>query len=266
MAIKYLYDSHEIAELDKLKRVYGSEHIVTFYGLVVNEHNQTGIVMEYCARGTLCDYLASDFQQLGWDNKFSMAQEIAKGLRYIHQQGLLHRNLHDRNILIDDGGHALIADFGFARSIDRDYATDDTSGRAAFIPPERLRTKRGPFTAQGDVYSLGCIFWELTAGRPPFHGTTYLAVMRAVLNGEREEPTGCTPTWYEKLYTDCWVTDPMGRPNLDHVIQHLTLRGQYYTQLHLHSMLSLTPMRQILMHSHTMKHPPQPFTFLSPNP
>jgi serine/threonine protein kinase len=113
--------------------------------------------MEYCGRGTLHDYLASDFQRLSWDNKLNMAREIAKGLRYIHQQGLLHRNLHDRNILIDDGGHALITDFGFARPIDCDNTTDDTSGHAAFVPPERLREVPRPFTKQGDIYSLGSI-------------------------------------------------------------------------------------------------------------
>jgi serine/threonine protein kinase len=222
VAIKYLHDSSELhAELDNLKRVYGGEHIVGFYGLIANEHGQTGIVMEYCSRGTLQDYMASNFLQFGWDNKLNMAQEIANGLQFVHQQGLSHRNLHDRNILIDDGGHALITDFGFAGPIDR----DDMERCVAFLPPERLGDERRWFTVQGDVYSLGSILWELTAGRQPFYGMTYLAVSKAVLNGERENPISGTPEWYRELYTNCWATDPMGRPNLDHISQHLTQRG-----------------------------------------
>jgi serine/threonine protein kinase len=229
VAIKYLWDSREVrAELDNLKKVYGGEHIVRFHGLITNEYEQTGIVTEYCAGGTLQDYLASNFQQFGWDNKFNMAREIAEGLRFIHQQGLLHRGLHDRNILMNDGGHALITDFGLARPIGRDNMTR----YAAFIPPEGLGDERWQSTAQGDVYSLGSILWELTAGRRPFHGMTCLAVSKAVLKGNREKPISGTPKWYQELYTHCWASNLMARPNMDHVIQLLILRGRYCTCFH----------------------------------
>jgi serine/threonine protein kinase len=161
-----------------------------------------------------------------------MAQEIAEGLLFVHQQGLLHRDLHDRNILIDDGGHALIADFGLARPIDHHNTTGDTKGRAAFIPPERLRHDCGQLTVQGDVYSLGVILWELTVGREPFHGMTDLALGVAILEGK---PDNRTPEWYRKLYTNCCAANPMERPNLGHVIQHLTQRGRYCACFHVHS-------------------------------
>src|SRR5262249_55939064 len=108
VAIKYMSDPEETRkELNNLAKVFGGENIIRIHGLT--EHAPwLGIVMEYCTNGTLHDYLASNFQQFIWEDKLNMAQEIARGLRFIHEQGLLHRDLHDGNILIDDGGHALI--------------------------------------------------------------------------------------------------------------------------------------------------------------
>jgi serine/threonine protein kinase len=218
VAIKYLYDSSKMhTELSKLKRVYGAKHIVGYYGLIVNGRDQTGIVMEYCARGTLRNYLTSDFRKFRWHFKFIMAREIAKGLRFIHQQGLLHRNLHDDNILIDDRRRALIADFGLARSVER----------TAFIPPEELRDRRKDCTTRGDIYSLGGILWELSAGRQPFYERTKGAITEAVLEGQRETPVDNTPRWYQGLYTECWAAEPMERPTIDHIVQCLTTKGRY---------------------------------------
>jgi serine/threonine protein kinase len=234
VAIKYLYDSQEMhTELNNLKRVFGGKHIVKFYGFTTSEHGLMGIVMEYCDNGTLRDYLASNFQQFTWEDKYNIAQEIARGLRFIHQQGLLHRDLHDGNILIDSGGHALIADFGLARPIVRDNTTGIAKGRAAFIPPERLGDKCGPFTPQGDIYSLGSILWELTAGKPPFQEMTHFAAGIAVLNGKRETPIDGTPKWYRGIYAKCWAADPKGRPNIDFVVLSLTQRGWYCASFHL---------------------------------
>jgi serine/threonine protein kinase len=227
VAIKYLYDSREMpTELNNLNRVFGGEHIIRFYGHTTSNHGEMGIVMEYCANGTLHDYLNSNFHQFTWENKFDMAQEITRGLRFVHHQGLLHRDLHDGNILIDDGGHALIADFGLARPIVRDKTTGSVKGRMAFIPPERLRDEREPFTVQGDIYSLGIILWELTAGREPFHGMSSIAVGIAVLKDKRENPVDGTPKWYQEVYTACWASDPRNRPSTDLVVLFLTLQGQ----------------------------------------
>jgi serine/threonine protein kinase len=228
VAIKYLYDTREMQmEIDNLMKVFGGENIITCYGLTTNQHGQTGMVMDYCSKGTLCDYLTTDLQKFTWDDRFSMAQEIAKGLRFIHQQGLLHRDLHDCNILINDNGRPVIVDFGLARPITRNKTTGVTIGRPAFIPPERLKDDHEPFTEQGDIYSLGVILWEVAAGREPFHGMSRLAVAMAVVRGEREKLIDGTPEWYQETYTKCFAADPGDRPNIDLVVQNLTQRSQY---------------------------------------
>jgi serine/threonine protein kinase len=235
VAIKYLYNSREMRrELDNLKRVLGGEHIVRIYGLTTGVHGLSGIVMEYYPNGTLRNYLASNFQQFTWECKFNIAQEIAKGLLFVHQQGLLHRDLHDCNILIDGGGHALIADFGLARPIIRDKTSGNRCGLTAFIPPERLREEQGQFTERGDVYSLGGILWEITAGREPFHGMSYIAVGIKVLKGKREKPINGTPEWYREIYTKCWAAEPKDRPNVNLVVLCLTRRGRHPISFHIH--------------------------------
>jgi serine/threonine protein kinase len=129
--------------------------------------------------------------------------------------------------LIDDVGHALITDFSFARPIIRDKTTGIIKGRAAFIPPEKLKQGPEKFTVQGDIYSLGVIFWELTAGKPPFGEMNNLAVCMAVLKGEREKPVDGTQKWYQEMYTRCWTARPKDRPSIDLVVLFLILQGQY---------------------------------------
>ena len=109
-----------------------------------------------------------------------LTREVAEALDYAHRAGLVHRDVKPENILLADG-HALVADFGIARALS--LATDDrltTAGLALGTPrymsPEQAS---GGFDVDGraDVYSLGCVLFELLAGQPPFSGSTPQEVM-----------------------------------------------------------------------------------------
>jgi tRNA A-37 threonylcarbamoyl transferase component Bud32/TolB-like protein len=97
--------------------------------------------------------------------------EVAGALAYAHARGVVHRDIKPENILFSDG-HAVVADFGIARAIDR--ATDaitqagTITGTPAYMSPEQARDRA--FDGRSDVYSLACVLYEALAGLPPYVG------------------------------------------------------------------------------------------------
>ena len=91
---------------------------------------------------------------------------------YAHRHGVVHRDIKPENILLQDG-HAIVADFGIARAIDRDgqpigWATRRV-GTPAYMSPEQA-TPGSAIDGRTDIYSLGCVLYEMLAGHPPFTG------------------------------------------------------------------------------------------------
>jgi serine/threonine protein kinase len=193
-------------------------HIVGFYGVTIDKVDRLGIVMEYCAQGTLRHYLKKEFKHIQWQDKLILANEIATGLNFIHRGGYLHRDLHSKNILIDETGRAMITDFGLSRDIDRTQSTHAVHGIAPYIPPERLKKPPERYTQESDIYSLGVVFWEISSGTVPFATIEPRGIYLEVVNGKREIPIVGTPSLYEQLYTQCWDSNPNHRPSLDHVL------------------------------------------------
>jgi serine/threonine protein kinase/tetratricopeptide (TPR) repeat protein len=106
--------------------------------------------------------------------------EVADALDYAHRKGVIHRDIKPDNILIHDG-HALVADFGIARAVSR--ATVDATltqagtilGTAPYMSPEQGLGER-ELDGRTDVYSLGCVLFEMLTGRPPYTGGTSQAI------------------------------------------------------------------------------------------
>jgi tRNA A-37 threonylcarbamoyl transferase component Bud32 len=118
-------------------------------------------------------------QRLGADNRLSIEEavrigrEVAGALAYAHERGVVHRDIKPENILFS-GGHAVLADFGIARAINRasEKITQQgtITGTPAYMSPEQARDR--DFDGRSDVYSLACVLYEAIAGVPPFSGDT----------------------------------------------------------------------------------------------
>ncbi len=108
-----------------------------------------------------------------------LVREVAGALAYAHTQGVVHRDIKPENILLSSG-HALVADFGIARARADAGATLTQAmqllGTPAYMSPEQV-TDGDAVDARSDVYSLGCVLYELLAGTPPFVAPTPQAVM-----------------------------------------------------------------------------------------
>jgi serine/threonine protein kinase len=130
-------------------------------------------VMPFVSGETLRDRIAR-LRQLPSDTACTIAREVADALAYAHAQGIIHRDIKPENILLS-AGHPILADFGIARAIDLAGVRQLTRtgmgspGTPAYMSPEQLMGDK-EIDGRSDTYSLGCVLYEMLAGKPPFTG------------------------------------------------------------------------------------------------
>jgi serine/threonine-protein kinase len=141
-------------------------------------------VAPYVSGGSLRDLLVRE-GRLPAAQALRLAREVAEALDYAHRQQVIHRDIKPANILLEDG-HAIVADFGVARAISA--ATDTTLrepgsliGTPAYMSPEQADD--APLDGRSDIYALGCVLYEMLAGRPPFTARSTLALLAQRVGG-----------------------------------------------------------------------------------
>ncbi len=140
-------------------------------------------VMPYVEGESLYDRLQRE-RRLPIEEALRITHDVATGLGYAHSRGVLHRDVKPENILLA-GGRALIADFGLARAIGAaDYQklteTGVIVGTLYYMSPEQLREDRD-LDQRADIYSLGCILYEMLTGGPPYTGRSITEVANRIL-------------------------------------------------------------------------------------
>ncbi|MEO6525422.1 MAG: serine/threonine-protein kinase [Gemmatimonadaceae bacterium] len=134
--------------------------------------DQLYYVMPYVEGDSLRHRLGAD-NRLSIEEAVRLGREVAGALAYAHERGVVHRDIKPENILFS-GGHAVVADFGIARAIDRAHEKitqqGTITGTPAYMSPEQARDRA--FDGRSDVYSLACVLYEAIAGVPPFVGET----------------------------------------------------------------------------------------------
>ena len=105
-----------------------------------------------------------------------LASQVARGLAFAHQQGVVHRDVKPQNVLLNGDGQAKVTDFGIARTLTVDGVTQTGTvmGTSNYIAPEQASGQ--PVDVQTDVYSLGVVLYELLAGDVPFPGDNFVSV------------------------------------------------------------------------------------------
>lgn len=144
------------------------------------------IVMEYVEGRTLRDVLR-DEQRVAPDRALQMTDGILRALDYSHRGGIVHRDIKPANVMLTGSGEVKVMDFGIARALADSAATMTATaqviGTAQYLSPEQARGER--VDARSDIYSTGCVLYELITGRPPFQGDSPVAI---AYQHVREEP------------------------------------------------------------------------------
>src|SRR5262245_13956437 len=136
-------------------------------------------VMPFISGETLHKRLERE-RQLPLTEAVRIAAEVASALDYAHRNGIVHRDIKPENILLQNG-EALVADFGIARAITEGggaklTSTGVTLGTPAYMSPEQASADPG-LDGRSDIYSLGCVLYEMIAGQPPFSGPTAQSII-----------------------------------------------------------------------------------------
>jgi len=136
-------------------------------------------VMPFVEGESLRDRLARE-KQLPLDDALLIAREVADALGYAHAHSVIHRDVKPENILLESG-HAVVADFGIAKAIAVAGGEQLTEpglavGTPSYMSPEQ-GAGEGDLDGRSDLYSLGCVLYEMLAGEPPYSGPTAQAII-----------------------------------------------------------------------------------------
>lgn len=176
------------------------------------------LVMELVEGPTLADCIAEG--PLPLDRVGAVGAQVAEALAYVHEHGVVHRDVKPGNVLCGDQQHVKLADFGIARLLDS--AVPHTRpghavGTAAYVAPEQVQGD--PVDGAADVYSLGLVLLEAITGRREYGGTSVEAAV-ARLARRPDVPTDLPPPWSE-LIVAMTDLDPRRRPSAAAVAEHL---------------------------------------------
>ncbi|KAL4328554.1 LEAF RUST 10 DISEASE-RESISTANCE LOCUS RECEPTOR-LIKE PROTEIN KINASE-like 1.4 [Arachis ipaensis] len=145
-------------------------NLVSLYGRSSGEHNELFLVYEYVPNGTLSRHIhGGKIEKLPWLTRLNIAIETATALAsYLHDSGIIHRDVKGSNILLDENFSVKVADFGLSRSLP-DYITHVSTapaGTNAYMDPKYFQTGRVSY--RSDVYSFGVVLFELISSEPAF--------------------------------------------------------------------------------------------------
>lgn len=143
-------------------------HVEPFPGLTT-----PWLAMPYIGPRNLRGWLRES-GEIPLDDSLAIGRDLCEALQHAHDAGVLHRDLTPSNVLISDGGGALLTDFGVARAVlvaggDRLSSTGVVVGSPAYMSPEQARGEQD-LTQSSDLYSLGLLLYEMIAGEPVFPG------------------------------------------------------------------------------------------------
>ncbi|RAL44792.1 hypothetical protein DM860_003551 [Cuscuta australis] len=179
------------------------------------------IVTEYLSAGSLRAYLHKlDHKSAPMKLWIVMALDIAKGMTYVHSQGIIHKDLKPENILINTNFQLKIADFGIAcEEACCDLLCDDP-GTYRWMAPEMIKRKH--YDRRVDVYSFGLILWEMMNGSVPYEGMTPMQAAFALVNKNlRPKISEDCPEAMKALIERCWSVHPKKRPEFWQIVKVL---------------------------------------------
>ncbi|GBC06598.1 hypothetical protein RclHR1_06950004 [Rhizophagus clarus] len=218
-----------VKELKLHRSVHDHENIIRLHGITkmkntTHQINKYSLVLEYANNSTLNNYLNKYFNKLTWNDKYCLALQLASAVEFLHDEDIIHSDLHASNILVHQDSIKL-ADFGLSKKIAE--ASSDASkilGIIPYVDPKKINNQNYKLNKKSDVYSIGVLMWQISSGYEPFKNKSFdhdACLIFYILNGNREEIIDGTPIDYNKLYTECWKSEPNDRPNMQEVVSSL---------------------------------------------
>lgn len=155
--------------------------------------------MERVSGGTVKELLEK-FQSLSWREVASIARQVCSALQHAHNHGIIHRDLKPGNLFLDQSGQIKLGDFGIARDTHSADLTHQglTVGTHAYMSPEQIVGAEN-ISGKADLYSLGCVLFELLTGQKPFAGSNFAVLFEQHLHKPPPQVQDYIPDCPDKL-------------------------------------------------------------------
>jgi len=211
----------EIEILEKLAH----PNIVGFLGLFISPSGEYFLVTEFMNRGSLDQMIIKNKDSITQLDLLAMAKQAAAGMAYLESQGIVHRDLALRNLLVGTRGDKYerfvvkVADFGLSRSTDRGYYKSESKTiPIKWSALEIILYDSYKYTSKCDAWSFGITLWELFSyGVTPYPGMSNQEAVNFLRKGERLEcPNNCPSSIYT-LMLQCWKENPDDRPSFEQI-------------------------------------------------
>ncbi|CAN4105238.1 unnamed protein product [Withania somnifera] len=184
------------------------------------------IITEFMSGGSLFDFLHKKKGFFRLPVLLKVAIDVSKGMSYLHQNNIIHRDLKTANLLMDENQVVKVADFGVARVQVQSGVMTAETGTYRWMAPEVIGHR--PYDRKADVFSFGIVLWELLTGKLPYEFLTPLqAAVAVVQKGLRPTIPAHTHPMLVELLEKCWQQDPVLRPEFSEVLdilQHMTVK------------------------------------------
>src|SRR5271166_2229953 len=173
------------------------------------------IVMEYVDGRTVRDLLIEGHRLLP-QRALEIISGVLRALEYSHQAGIVHRDIKPGNVMVTRNGDIKVMDFGIARAMSDTQATMTQTaqviGTAQYLSPEQARGER--VDSRSDLYSTGCLLYELLTGRPPFTGDSPVAIAYQHVRENPVPPSRVdpdVPAWADAIVLKAMAKGPADR-------------------------------------------------------
>ncbi|KAI0386938.1 cell division control protein [Hypomontagnella monticulosa] len=209
------------AEIDLLKNL-NHDNIVKYIGFVKSV-DSLNIILEYCENGSLHS-ICKAYGKFPENLVGVYMTQVLQGLQYLHDQGVIHRDIKGANILTTKDGKVKLADFGVSTST---LAGPDKEAQVVGTPywmaPEIIELSGA--TPASDIWSLGCTVIELLSGKPPYHHLQAMPALFAIVNDDHPPlPEGVSSAARDFLI-QCFQKDPNLRVSARKLLKHNWIVG-----------------------------------------
>ncbi|KOO30842.1 protein kinase domain containing protein [Chrysochromulina tobinii] len=214
-----------VNEIRVLASVAG-EHVITFYEAFVAD-DVLYIVTEYAGNGDLLGFLKNKKRagHLPEATVWSFFIQMLLGTKTMHENNILHRDLKAANVFLCSNTFLKLGDLGVAKVLKHDQALASTQvGTPYYVAPEVWRNK--PYNSKCDVWSLGCLLYELCTFRPPFEAESMEGLARKVMKGKYEQ----IPSFYSQALrttlAKLLVIEPKQRASVEELLASDEIRSR----------------------------------------
>ncbi|KMZ60519.1 Protein kinase family protein, putative, expressed [Zostera marina] len=221
---------HEIEILSKVQH----GNVVRFIGACTEP--QLCLVTEYMAGGSVYDFTRMCPNTLELPVLLKISIDVCKGMEYLHQNGIIHRDLKTANLLMDANGVVKVADFGVARfQAHEGVIMTAETGTYRWMAPEVINHQ--PYNEKVDIFSFAIVLWELTTSKVPYDTMTPVQAAIGVRQGLRPTLQDNTHPKLQSLMQRCWDEVPSKRPSfsklkieLEDFLQNFQLGNEKFQQ------------------------------------